>query len=524
MKHFCLALIYTILFILPYHAFAKKVNIQTFDDLVRAERISNSTLVIKKEIDLNKRIVKIAAGSTLIFKGGSLKNGTVVGAQTKLRRTKNNIFHNCEIKGEWVIECAYSTMFDKDVDAMTLLKNMSRLSPNLKLSTNRSYNLYAQGETIKAERLEGDGKDKPKLAFHTTNPNIDGIVIYGNNVTLRNLAVIDDYDVKNNVVYGSNTPTIGNTIAVKGPNNTVETLTIEDSDFSGGTSSSWVASSQVKNCLVKGCTFSGYMADHGVYCSMKAETFKVMNCRINDVTQVSGLFKVRTSERLKYYGLSNVKAHNYNGYLAVVSLLETPMAEIEFDHITVTKDEGNNSTFYGFCMGDETNNLRGKGYNAKRITVSDSLFGYGYSGNSIIYPGAGKSVCVEEIIYDHVEAYESNFGGGCSDRISVNNSRFNECSGDKGIYLCTKELSIKKSKLNNSKASNCLLLANYDNDFMQKLSLQNVEIDANANTLINIVSGSQIGLQLKDCNLVKVPRDIYKKPKTCRVDYKKVEK
>lgn len=503
---------------MPYHAFAKKVNIQTFDDLVRAERISNSTLVIKKEIDLHNRMVKIAAGSTLIFKGGSFKNGTVVGAKTKLRRTENNIFHNCEINGEWVVESANSTMFDKDVDAMTLLKNMSRLSPNLKLSTNRSYDLYAQGETIKAERLEGDGKDKPKLAFHTTNPNIDGIVIMGNNVTLRNLAVIDDYDVKNNVVYGSNTSTIGNTIAVKGPNNTVETLTIEDSDFSGGTSSSWVASSQTRNCLVNNCTFTGYMADHGVYCSMKVEIFKVMNCRINDVTHVSGLFKVRTSDRLKCFGLSNVTAHNYNGYLAVVSLLETPMAEIVFDHITVTKDEGNNSTFYGFCMSDETNNLRGKGYNSKRITVSNSLFGYGYAGNAVIYPGAGKSVCVKEIIYDRVVANESNFGGGCSDRISVNNSRFNECSGDKGIYLCTKELSIKKSKLNNSKASNCLLLANYDNDFMQKLSLQNVEIDANANTLINVVSGSQIGLLLKDCNLVKLPHDIYKAPKNCRVD------
>lgn len=275
MKLRYLALIYTFLFILPYNTFAKKVKIQSLEDIVRAERINNCTLVIKKEIDLNKRTVKIAAENTLIFKGGSLKNGTVVGTKTKLGRTENNIFHNCEIKGEWVIECANSMMFDKDVNTMTLLENMSCLSPNLKLSANRSYDINAQGETIKVERLEGDGKEKPKLAFHTTNPNIDGIVISGNNVTLRNLAVIDDYDVKNDVIYGSNTPTIGNTIAVKGPNNIVEKLTIDDCDFSGGTSSSWVASSQTRNCLVKNCTFSGNMADHGVYCSMKAEIFKV---------------------------------------------------------------------------------------------------------------------------------------------------------------------------------------------------------------------------------------------------------
>ena len=498
---------------------SKSITICSFGDFLTAKYKSGDILIVKKAIDLDGNTINLPSHVHMSFRGcGCFKNGNVNGNNTSMKPTEENVFQNCTITGTWHMKYVNSTMFDVNMDAMMLFRNMSHLSRNLQLSDNRTYNIDAKGEEIEAESLIGVGKRKPHIEFHTTDPNVDGIKLSGKNIRIENLKITDDYDVRNDEVYGENQFTIGNTIAVKSPNRTVENLVIKDCDFYGGTSSSWVASSQVKNCLVKGCSFSGYMADHGVYCSMKAETFKVMNCRINDVTHVSGLFKVRTSERLKYYGLSNVKAHNYNGYLTVVSLLETPMAEIEFDHITVTKDEGNNSTFYGFCIGDETNNLRGQGYNAKRITVSNSLFGYGYSGNSIIYPGAGKSVCVEEIIYSHVEAYESNFGGGCSDRISVNNSRFNECSGDKGICLCTKELTMKTSKLSNSKASNCLFLANYDNDFMQKLSLLNVEIDANTNTLISIVSGSRIGLLLKDCNLVKLPDDIYKAPRNCRVD------
>lgn len=493
------------------------MNVRTLEELEKAIRNKNSALVVKKDINLNGRKVILSEGCVLSFKGGSLINGIVIGTKSKLKKTRENVFHNCRIQGEWDVEYASSTMFDNDLDAIILLKNMSCLSPKLKLLANRSYDIYGQGETIKVERIEGDGKEKPKLAFHTTNPNIDGIVIMGKKVTLRNLAFIDDYDVKNDVVYGTNKPTLGNTIAVKGPNNTVETLTIEDCAFSGGTSSSWVASSQTRNCQVKNCTFTGYMADHGVYCAMKAEIFKVENCIANDVMHVNGLFKVRTSNKLRHFGITNVKAHNYNGYLAMISLLDTPEAEVTFDNIKVTRDEGNKSVFYGFCMNDETKNLMGRGYNADRISITNCYFGYGYEGNPVIYSGAGKSVCAKNILYSHVEANESNFGGGISDRIKVSHSYFDACASDKGIYLTTKELLIKKSKLINRNKSNCLFLVNYDNDYMQNLTLRDVEINANTDTIINIVSGEKICLHIVGCRLVRKPNNLYNSPKTCNV-------
>lgn len=513
-------LFFLVVLLVGHDVHAKSVCIVTTIPLQEQLNKPNTTYVIKETIDLKGNTLIMPAFSVLRFgKDGSIKNGTIQGDKTNVRPTRNNVFRNCVIMGSWNVKCAYSSMFDNDLDAMLLLKNLSCLSTFVKLSSKRNYHINASEELINVENLESDGIVKPVIKFHTTDPNVSGIRICGRNIRLHNLIIEDDYKPSNDAIYGPNNATIGNTIAILSRNGTIDILTIDNCDFRGGTSSSWVASSQTRNCFVKNCTFTGYMADHGVYCSMKAETFRVESCTIIDVTHVSGLFKVRTSDRLRSFSIRNVAAHNYNGYLAMVSLLETPEAVVTLDHITITKDTDNNSVFYGFCMNDETKNLKGRGYNASRISITNCNFGYGYDGNSVIYAGAGKSVCVKEVVYNKVDAKESNFGGGCSNRISVSNSIFNECSGDKGISLCTKELIIKTSKMNNRKVSNCLFLVNYDNDFMQKLSLQNVEIEANTNTLISIAGGDQIGLLLRGCNFIKPLREIYTASARCRVDY-----
>ena len=504
MKKLLLHYFSVVLLLLPCEVLGKRINVHTLDELIRTSAAEiNSTIVVKKDINLNGRTVILGDGIVLSFKGGSLRNGTVMGTKTKLKKTRANVFHDCNIRGEWDVDCVYSTMFDRDVEALTLLKNMSCLSPVLKLLANRSYEIHALGEIINAEILEGDGRVKPIIVFHTIDPNVEGLVISGANVTLRNLKVIDDYDVKNDALYGENRPTIGNTISVKGPKNEVQNLIVDNCDFQGGTSSSWVASSQTRNCRVRGCTFTGYMADHGVYCSVKVETFMVDRCNIYDVSHVSGLFKIRTSDRLQYFSLSNVTAHNFNGYLAFVSLLETPLAEIVYDHVTVTKDAGNTSIFYGFCMGDEREGQLQNGYNANCITVSNCSFRYGYNSNSVIYPGSGNKVCVKEVVYKNVCASESNFGGGVVDRMVVNNSQFYDCVGEKGISINTKALIMKNCLLQGGKNRNCLFLVNYDNQRLEYFSMHSVEIDIQTKYLISVVGGEKIKVSLYRCSSLK---------------------
>lgn len=516
-KRFYLLILWIVIFIFPYYAYGKTMNVYSINDLMKASQVSDITIVVRKHINLNKIEINLAPSCELRFRGGSLRNGILVGNQTKLNAVRWNCFHDCTINGTWKAGCVYSTMFDEDQETLALMRNMSNISSVLRFSANRVYNIDAQDESIKSEIIESDGKVKPTFAFHTTDPNVSGIVLIGKQVILRNLIITDDYDVNNDIKYGTNKPTIGNTIAVKGPNNIVETLIIEDCDFRGATSSSWVASSQTKNCRVEGCTFTGFMADHGVYCSMKVETYLVKNCQLRDITRASGVFKVRTSEKLRTFIICNIEAHNLNSYLAMLSMLETPEAEVQLDNIRVTKDADNTSVFYGFCFNDETKSLAWKGYNANKITVRNCVFEYGYEGNSFIYSGAGKRVCVREIEYDHVTANESNFGGGVTDKITVNDSHFETCSSDKGIYLATKTVDINNSILRNDKNSNCLFLVNYDQQEMQSLSLRNVEIDANTSDIVNVENGDSIYVNVINCTMVKPATRVIKAPKTMRV-------
>ncbi|MBQ8704160.1 MAG: hypothetical protein IJ524_07275 [Bacteroidales bacterium] len=521
MRNYIVTILVLLICLLSGHeAYAKSVRIVASMPIQEQLNMPNSTYIINDEIDLKGNTITLPSSSVLRFKkGGSIKNGVLEGNRTKVKATRNNTFHNCVIKGNWNVDCAYSSMFDDDLDATLLLKNLSCLSPNIRLSSKRNYSINACEESIDAEFIGADGKEKPIIKFHTTDPNVSGIKIYGCKIRLRNLIVEDDYAPSNDSIYGKNNATLGNTIAILSRNGVVGQLTVENCDFRGSTSSSWVASSQTRNCFVKYCTFTGYMADHGVYCSMKAESFVVDNCSIKDVTHASGLFKVRTSDSLQLFSISNTTAHNFNGYLAMLSLLETPDAKIIFDHIKVTRDEGNHSVFYGFCMNDETKSLRGHGYNAGRISITHCDFGYGYDGNSIIYAGAGNRVCAREITYDHVETNESNFGGGMVDEIIVNNCTFNDCSGDKGIYISAKEITIKNSSLSNGKQTNCVFLINYDKDYTNAIVLDKTNISFKTNTVFDVRKGNLLNVNLSKCRILKSSGPIIKSTDQAEVNY-----
>ena len=416
-------------------------------DYQKAFASANTKYVIKQDINLQGKMVKIGEGSTLVFQGGSLANGTIVGNQTKITDTRDNIFRDCRIDGTWILRDSYSSFFNADLDALLLIKNLSCLSQNIKLSPDRTYRLASQGEVIQAESISSIGKEKAIIDFHTTNPNVVGLMISGNNIVLNNLSIRDDYDKSNDSRFGKNDITIGSTIGIQSKKKIVNSLTVNGCDFSGGTSSSFIASSQVLECSVNNCTFSGYMADHAVYCSTQIRKFSVQNCIINDVTNTAGLFKIRASKDLEMLSLKNIDAINLNGYIVIASLLETPYAQLLFDNITVTKDDKDKSVFFGFCITDETKSLENTGrYNAGRATISNCRFDYGYNGASLLYQGSGRRACIKTIEYRNTKANYSNFAGAFSDVLSVEGCQFTNCLA-KGLPINTRKLSIEKTSL-----------------------------------------------------------------------------
>lgn len=499
----------------------RRVVVRQGEDLVKVFVKPNKEYVIKNDIDLGGKKVIIGKGCTLVFKGGSLSNGTIVGNNTKINDTHNNIFRNCRIGGVWKVKCAFSTMFDNNIDAATLLRNLSCLSSRINLSANRNYYINENEIELDVETIEAASNSKPLVRFHTTNPDKDGLKIFGKNIVLRNIRFVDDYDEKNDAKYGINKHTIGNMIAVRSRDKSVSSLTVEGCDFSGGTSSSYVASSQTKNCLVKDCSFSGYIGDHAVYCSMVVENFVVKDCLVKNVVHTRGLFKIRSSDNAKGFTIQNLNVRNLNGYLANVSLLATPNCELLFDRIKVSKDNRDTSVFYGFCINDETKSISGKGYNANCIMIKNCEFGYGYSGAPVIYNGAGVKVRVKTIQFDNTTAIGSNFSGGNSDRMIVRNCNFSNCCGKNGIVLHARHVEIEGTKIDcgSETVQKCLFLVNYNKEPVETIKINDVVIDANTSQLFRIVKGDHVKVYMYNSEVNTSIRSVFQSPKNCVIDY-----
>lgn len=490
-------------------------------DIQNVQPTKGLRYIIKADVDLKGYHIKLAPNSKLIFKNGSLYKGVVEGDNTKIvSPSDNNIFHKCEIQGSWNVKIACSTMFDSDLETILLLKNLSAISSHIQLAANREYFITAKGDRISLETLEAYGTIKPVIHFHTIDPNINGIIIEGHNIQIKNLSIIDDYNVCKDEKFGNNNATIGSTIGLSGEKSLINSLIIDGCDFSGGTSSSYIASADVCRSTVNNCTFTGYICDHAAYFSTNIKSFVVSNCSIYDVFHCgNGLFKVRASDSLDLYCLRNIKAHNLHGYMGMLSLKDTPMLRIQINNITVTKDPNENIFFHGFCVNDESRQMKGKGYNAKELSLNNCLFEYGYRGNSIIYPGNGVPAVIKKISYDNVIANESNFGGGVSDTITVSHSTFKACIGETGIAIKTRHLSIVDTKMISNHYCNSFFLFNYGNDRVESVFLKDAIFSVNATYLAHFNGGESVLFQIQACKISSLMRNVISAPELCNVNY-----
>lgn len=81
----------------------RKVMVQQGMDLVKVFAGKDTKYVIKQDINLGGKTVKIGEGSTLMFKGGSLRNGTLSDnfkLKGSVRKSLGVKFSDCDISGE----------------------------------------------------------------------------------------------------------------------------------------------------------------------------------------------------------------------------------------------------------------------------------------------------------------------------------------------------------------------------------------------------------------------------------------
>lgn len=116
----------------------------------------SGTYIIDKNYDLKGAVITIPSECTLIFKRGSLRNGTIVGNDTKLIGLKKNNLKNIEIDGDFILsEVSYAmfSSYDSDTKLLSAMFNLAlsgRDTCALTLEKNRVYDFYADYDSGRA--------------------------------------------------------------------------------------------------------------------------------------------------------------------------------------------------------------------------------------------------------------------------------------------------------------------------------------------------------------------------------------
>lgn len=90
--------------------------------------VLGSTYVVDNIVDLKGDTLYLPHNGTLVFKGkGCLKNGTIVGSETKINSSSSPLFEHIHVEGEWVISEIRSDYF-KDIADDDVLKEVFALA------------------------------------------------------------------------------------------------------------------------------------------------------------------------------------------------------------------------------------------------------------------------------------------------------------------------------------------------------------------------------------------------------------
>lgn len=99
-----LSIITILAFSAPSVMGCNRLVVRQSDDLVEVFSAKNTRFIIKEALDLAGKKVKIGEGSTLVFRGGSLANGTVVGNNTMVKANNYEIFKRGYVRYRACIE------------------------------------------------------------------------------------------------------------------------------------------------------------------------------------------------------------------------------------------------------------------------------------------------------------------------------------------------------------------------------------------------------------------------------------
>ena len=249
--------------------------------------IRNKSIVVSTEVDLHGANINLPKDFTLEVEGGRIKNGTLIGNQTKLK-CSGKVFDRVQIKGTWNVPEISTSMFS-DLSYDNALKDVLALAHSKVQNTivieKGNYQVAARKNADVCLGISGN----TTLIINGTiklNPNIyqrcDIIRVQGNNIRISgNGSIIGDKHT-----HLGHDGEWGMGIRFHGAkNSSVRGLTIKDCwgdcIYVGGNS---------KNVTIENC-FLDHGRRQGISVT-KADSVTIKNCRISNVNGTNPQFAI----------------------------------------------------------------------------------------------------------------------------------------------------------------------------------------------------------------------------------------
>lgn len=169
-----------------------QMHAQTYAPKIRA----NSNVSVTQSWNLNGKTVYLPDGVTLNIKSGEIKNGTIVGKNTKLAGTQFGIFNNVKIEGSWNVPNISSNLF-VNLSEDNALRNVMALTDS---SVSNVVTIEQGNYSIKLGKNHETGicvKSNTTLVLNGTIhlksnafSNYNVIEVTGNNITIKGTGTI----------------------------------------------------------------------------------------------------------------------------------------------------------------------------------------------------------------------------------------------------------------------------------------------------------------------------------------------
>lgn len=322
-----------------------------------------TTYVIRYDFDLSEdnntegklpAKVVIPKGCTLVFDGGSLRHGVVIGTDTRVVIKSENAFSNILLEGTWTKNDEGNLdWFEEENIYNRILANLNKLCNNINLN-DREIRIDKEGLCLGFKKIYSP-KEAIIYLHNRHSSDINGINLTANSVEIENVTIKEDFDQSR---FPQNDVAAGVALGVYDPNKKASkdkyTIKLKNCKFSGSFSSSCFASSYISELYMTGCSFVDVIAaDHLAYCSTNITAYVIDNIKIIHCQARTSLFKVRHASDCSV-SLNKIEASNYKG------------AFIEYDE----------------AFGKQTLNLRNL-----------NLTGGSLAGGNLLYYGSGDPRC-----------------------------------------------------------------------------------------------------------------------------------